>query len=316
MELQWGHRLSAMESAQPHTGGPLPVDASMGPPPFGDGKHRRGRLPPRQKCRASMGPPPFGDGNPDNLSDGFLWNGASMGPPPFGDGKRLVMAEMSASGVPLQWGHRLSAMETASIRLTIDCDIPLQWGHRLSAMESSPSRISPVWSTLLQWGHRLSAMESSGSASGVGMRQPCFNGATAFRRWKDGQGHSIALLKFASMGPPPFGDGKTNPSAPLTRRFSRLQWGHRLSAMESPESGENWALHTLLQWGHRLSAMERTAIDTISSDLGVASMGPPPFGDGKYVNDPCVPLVKPASMGPPPFGDGKQQAPRSTPSNN
>ena len=39
---------------------------------------------------------------------------------------------------------------------------------------------------------------------------PCFNGATAFRRWK---GVEVPIhvndMEEASMGPPPFGDGKS-----------------------------------------------------------------------------------------------------------
>ncbi len=160
MELQWGHRLSAMESAQPHTGGPLPVDASMGPPPFGDGKHRRGRLPPRQKCRASMGPPPFGDGKASGCRSGCprsgSFNGATAfrrwkglpGPPAphreegfngataFRRWKASIKPLVRATEILLQWGHRLSAMEILITCLMASCGTVLQWGHRLSAMES------------------------------------------------------------------------------------------------------------------------------------------------------------------------------------
>ena len=59
-----------------------------------------------------MGPPPFGDGK--------LWaylqalegkSPASMGPPPFGDGK-IAKALGKGKDTVLQWGHRLSAMES------------------------------------------------------------------------------------------------------------------------------------------------------------------------------------------------------------
>ena len=111
-DLQWGHRLSAMETAEK-------IAPSMGPPPFGDGNIFQ--------VHPSMGPPPFGDGN---LHLDLQWghrlsameNGLhnpdeitpSMGPPPFGDGnKRLPYAwDQSRFFGFLQWGHRLSAMET------------------------------------------------------------------------------------------------------------------------------------------------------------------------------------------------------------
>ena len=35
-----------------------------------------------------------------------------------------------------------------------------------------------------------------------------------------------------------------------------LQWGHRLSAMETPQSKTGSYAGAWLQWGHRLSAME------------------------------------------------------------
>ena len=60
-----------------------------------------------------------------------------------------------------------------------------------------------------------------------------FNGAIAFQRWKD-----VAPLLdvygggYASMGPSPFSDGRIGGVAPIASRTSRLQWGHRLSAME------------------------------------------------------------------------------------
>ena len=60
--------------------------ASMGPPPFGGGNHTARRYPPRVP-HASMGPPPFGGGN-------------SKYP------RTMICPTW------LQWGHRLSAVET------------------------------------------------------------------------------------------------------------------------------------------------------------------------------------------------------------
>ena len=134
----------------------------------------------------------------------------------------------------LQWGHRLSAMESRDMtsharRVTRS----LQWGHRLSAMERIMGERIPRIIHLLQWGHRLSAMERVGSNCGSG---PTFS----------------------------------------------LQWGHRLSAMESGHCTDGTTTLSMeLQWGHRLSAMESRDPLTGFVDVGRASMGPPPFGDGK-----------------------------------
>ena len=257
--------------------------ASMGPPPFGDGKSNCGRATAAMSCGfngatafrrwkghwrarwnaktvpASMGPPPFGDGKGHVPARLQRRGHASMGPPPFGDGKQrgdgktdrgihsfngaTAFRRWKARGQfalfefrshVLQWGHRLSAMERGIRRFRTSSSTGLQWGHRLSAMER-PRLMALLGSVIssLQWGHRLSAMESGiqhdrrGVLRDASMGPPpfgdgkdpaggrgawdrsCFNGATAFRRWK---ASSHQATKYQS---------------------NELQWGHRLSAMES-----------------------------------------------------------------------------------
>ncbi len=170
------------------------------------------------------------------------------------------------------------------------------------------------------------------SQSGI-PRSACFNGATAFRRWKAGAtrfvrvpsrvrlqwGHRLSAMEswYRSY---------TLPS------WKKLQWGHRLSAMESSGNvrlvataelasmgpppfgdGKDHAIASTtltpipLQWGHRLSAMERPSAPRAKASVLAASMGPPPFGDGKVGTQRGLQLTSPASMGPPPFGDGKER---------
>ena len=157
--------------------------ASMGPPPFGDGNRRR--LLRRDGHRdASMGPPPFGDGNSAHPNrrwpESTRFNGAtafrrwklgglllvdavqlaSMGPPPFGDGNMCGVPCLVSCQAALQWGHRLSAMETHESGDVDD-------GNHAASMEPPPfGDGNSVWPP-----------RSSGTASS-------FNGATAFRRWK------------------------------------------------------------------------------------------------------------------------------------
>ncbi len=182
----------------------------------------------------------------------------------------------------LQWGHRLSPVETTRINTTSSLPTtsfngatgfrrwkprpgsrnfpqaaPLQWGHRLSPVETPGVRfrdaVEPeasmgppafaggnAWDSkwipanvMLQWGHRLSPVETNhpvdaaGSSPRASMGPPAFaggnpnmwvavwlvgkgfNGATGFRRWKRSQ------LWQTGWG----GDG--------------LQWGHRLSPVET-----------------------------------------------------------------------------------
>ena len=60
----------------------------------------------------------------------------------------------------------------------------IQWGHRLSAMETTKTFAEFEQSMALQWGHRLSAMETWSLLGSLDTTSRTFNGATAFRRWK------------------------------------------------------------------------------------------------------------------------------------
>ena len=275
LPLQWGHRLSAMETSSPQA---LPVCC-----PFAARLLKRALLV-APLLPASMGPPPFGDGNvaPQAHENVRLVN-ASMGPPPFGDGNVPDSWVPSSDHTPLQWGHRLSAMETL-LRPGWESNVPsrFQWGHRLSAMETRWS--SQAWPGLstasmgpppfgdgmtivqaevgrgyeLQWGHRLSAMETSKSGRARNITSSGFNGATAFRRWKQRlPAASPRRQGCASMGPPPFGDGNV--------RWPVLDDQPGLHASMGPppfgdgndtDTGSAWQPGLVLQWGHRLSAME------------------------------------------------------------
>ena len=160
---------------------------------------------------------------------------ASMGPPPFVGGNRQVTPEGVVHVRLLQWGHRLSLVETSKASRC--------WGSPRAAsmgpppfVGGNPSRLSRVItrSEELQWGHRLSLVEttrggrhgqvpgaaSMGQPPFVGGNASCrpassghpsgFNGATAFRWWK--------------------------PLRPAGGKDARtaLQWGHRLSLVETP----------------------------------------------------------------------------------
>ena len=81
---------------------------------------------------------------------------------------------------------------------------------------------------------------------------------------------------------------------------ARLQWGHHLSAVETPSAwatspasstGFNEAT-AFRQWKHA-----RSAVGTVG--FGSASMGPPPFGSGNQNPPPLGQVVCLASMGPP-----------------
>ena len=146
------------------------VRPSMGPPPFGDGNRaiKSSLGDPFVYLGPSMGPPPFGDGNLTCSSSAGALRAShpSMGPPPFGDGNAVWLTAMvqilsspfNGATAFRRWkpcGKRLS-------RLRLDI-LDLQWGHRLSAMETARWGLSKADHSMvlpLQWGHRLSAMET------------------------------------------------------------------------------------------------------------------------------------------------------------
>ena len=179
LPLQWGHRLSAMETlrilgavangatAFRHGNTPGQRPASMGPPPFGDGNLRcnivAGFNPPfgddpSRADVASMGPPPFGDGNVrfHGLSPA-LSDVASMGPPPFGDGDTVSAHLAGTSNIGGGGFNGATAFR--------------RWRYPGSAVLQ---RLPPFGDG--NW-HLVHAAKGT-----------CFNGATAFRRWKHGTG--------------------------------------------------------------------------------------------------------------------------------
>ena len=172
-------------------------------------------------------------------------------------------------------------METSTIASGLLRFRTLQWGHRLSAMETLEQLSKNVDKLSLQWGHRLSAMETWWRTQTAWSRRKCFNGATAFRRWKRAlNGRRYAGRHHASMVPPPFGDGSSR---------GRAGWCRRAISFNGATAFRRWKPHPIppvpcayqcfngatafrrwkqllmrpegdfrsaLQWGHRLSAMK------------------------------------------------------------
>ena len=284
-------------------------------PPFGDGDGCARRCAPAGSGRFN-GTTAFRRWRSHGPTGGYQRRRpASMGPPPFGDGNVEGSRRSVGAVMPLQWGHRLSAMETSRwlTDITISVAGSLQWGHRLSAMETASRYLrSPYYSTL-QWGHRLSAMETRTEDNPISACRCSsgFNGATAFRRWKPRRAAVPGAVRRGFNGATAFRRWKRSC---LTRK-SGLQWGHRLSAMETELVIVEGSTIFALQWGHRLSAMETSGARRNRGRLVVASMGPPPFGDGNGSSAGGKPtmLASPvssdnnASMGPPPFGDGNSR---------
>ena len=231
-----------------------------------------------------MGPPPFGDGNsllPLCVSRSS--HTPSMGPPPFGDGNLPSSRSTGKASRSLQWGHRLSAMETTRLRRPSL--------NRLRTFNGATA--------FRRW--KLTA-----PTTGTTPSLSSFNGATAFRRWKLESGRRGELPDCSpSMGPPPFGDGNHRPPSSPGRRLLPFNGATAFRRWKPRAVQWDAVFVAVLQWGHRLSAME-TAPSNLTAAAGDApSMGPPPFGDGNLLRvDASSRQCLLPSMGPPPFGDG------------
>ena len=255
--LQWGHRLSAMETGIGVLGLRLLDVPSMGPPPFGDGNlsrriRRRNPVPLQWGHRLSAMETPRR--HPWRRRSGR----PSMGPPPFGDGNSFSPRAPGRESI-LQWGHRLSAMETTAIARKL-----------LEAPEAfNGATAFRRWKLHQPLRNHILVV--------------AFNGATAFRRWKQAKDDVAQVYEMVpSMGPPPFGDGNVwgarrayrvrRPfnGATAFRRWKRLG---RSAGLPGPAT---------LQWGHRLSAMETGPHRGPADRHRQPSMGPPPFGDGNW----------------------------------
>ena len=91
------------------------------------------------------------------------------------------------------------------------------------------------------------------------------------------------------MGPPPFGDGKRTPTWSCPWCGPRFNGAIAFRRWKGHSDRLVRMFQSLLQWGHRLSAMERGYGAVDDADADAASMGPPPFGDGKRFTEQTPP---------------------------
>ena len=61
----------------------------------------------------------------------------------------------------LQWGQRLSALDTRGRIRALDKAYWLQWGQRLSALDTEQQPNTDNAEQQLQWGQRLSALDTA-----------------------------------------------------------------------------------------------------------------------------------------------------------
>ena len=179
----------------------------MGPPPFGGGNTRSTPSTSRGCCSFN-GATSFRRWKQAKRRDSPIQRASFNGATSFRRWKRGSRGMRRELLITLQWGHLLSAVETATTVPWLAKVPSLQWGHLLSAVETHQGqrqretlRVASMGPPPFGGGNRL--------RSCIGIRgRPSFNGATSFRRWKPGP-HMLQTGPYegASMGPPPFGGG-------------------------------------------------------------------------------------------------------------
>ena len=206
-----------------------------------------------------------------------------MGPQPFGCG-RLDFLLFRRPSLWLQWGRNLSVAEGDVDDAILRGEFKLQWGRNLSVAEGGDLHATAPDRTLLQWGRNLSVAEGGCSCRhsrphpalqwgrnlsvAEGVRLPV-GGRMALVPLQWGRNLSVAEGRLSAGHPPP-PRGRFNGAA--TFRLRKV-------AMPGAAHGYN-----MLQWGRNLSVAE--GVTTVSGMRSAsASMGPQPFGCGRFVSD-------------------------------
>ena len=141
-------------------------------------------------------------------------------------------------------------------RICIPTATSLQWGHDLSAVETVAVEAQIGRECHASMGPRPFSRGNGTDPRLARDEQVGFNGATTFQPWK---------LVEASTG---------------IRATCVLQWGHDLSAVETPTMKRRIGRNAKLQWGHDLSAVETPPQPIQCQRVPPASMGPRPFSRG------------------------------------
>ena len=182
-----------------------------------------------------------------------------MGPRPFSRGNYLASVNRNVLRGLLQWGHGLSAVETCSrwpghhgqhpgfngatafqpwklaIGRAVDRGVSgFNGATAFQPWKQEASVAACLFTVPASMGPRPFSRGNTNSMGGHVRAHSCFNGATAFQPWKRAEQGRHRLRPNASMGPRPFSRGNTLPSVGGSPILALLQWGHGLSAVETP----------------------------------------------------------------------------------
>ena len=166
------------------------------------------------------------------------------------------------------------------IHVIVNVNIMLQWGQRLSALDTAlrqgeredqgPAAMGPTPFSVGYGGRQPHTVRQKGAAMGptpfsvgysdmtlrVSMANNAAMGPTPFSVGyllrRDGMG----ATERAAMGPTPFSVGYVEKGTGTGDAAELLQWGQRLSALDTVAAGEGVNAIGGLQWGQRLSALD------------------------------------------------------------
>ena len=144
-----------------------------------------------------------------------------MGPTPFSVGyvaecddmEEAASVGFNGANAFQRWIRRVPLLQVAAAQ-------GLQWGQRLSALDTSPPSAWRSPPSPLQWGQRLSALDTRTRSRNL-WATVRFNGANAFQAEKEKErAEKEKGRRFASMGPTPFSVGYPGTTANCSRRSS------------------------------------------------------------------------------------------------
>ena len=230
-----------------------------------------------------MGPRPFGRGRSANARSVRHATGSFNGAATFRPRKDAHGQTGTARYLQLQWGRDLSAAEGGQV--------PIQYmgRHMLASMGPRPFGRGRTLDQLYDWlkhdSFNGAATFRPRKAAGGAVRAPCrsgFNGAATFRPRKVGTRNDYPLVRLKLQWGRDLSAAEGRKRSVMSMIALRFNGAATFRPRKDPRGQPANRGQFVLQWGRDLSAAEGAAASTSPLRTLPASMGPRPFGRGRF----------------------------------
>ncbi len=174
----------------------------------------------------------------------------------------------------LQWGHALSSVETGGVLSGIAGLIGLQWGHALSSVETRLTINPCKWEGLASMGPRSLKRGNRRGFSAARLQLFASMGPRSLKRGNVGNGFHAQRAVVASMGPRSLKRGNLSASLETEVQFGGFNGATLSQAWKLDLFRKLACVFSRLQWGHALSSVETPRDSSSPAWLRTASMGP------------------------------------------